>query len=135
MIFINNYFFYYECCQSGRKKGERGWVGCNSKLGKISIFPWHLSFRKKVGIFWWEKKRNTKYLFLRHIGLLTGLPAIRSTTHGAWFIRLLVATFYRHANHYDIEGLFEIVSSLLLKDCNYSQLQYILEVNLTKNIS
>ncbi|XP_067934888.1 uncharacterized protein [Watersipora subatra] len=35
--------------------------------------------------------------------------SIRSTTHGSWFIRLLVATFYKHACHRDIESLFKIV--------------------------
>lgn len=46
--------------------------------------------------------------------------ATRSKTHGSWFIRLLVATFYKHANHYDVRKLFDIVSSLcqvLVEDC------------------
>ncbi|XP_067932893.1 malignant fibrous histiocytoma-amplified sequence 1 homolog [Watersipora subatra] len=41
--------------------------------------------------------------------------SIRSTTHGSWFIRLLVATFYKHACHRDIESLFKIVQKRVRK--------------------
>ena len=43
--------------------------------------------------------------------LLTAFTATRSKTHGSWFIRMLVATFYRHASHRDVETLFKIVST------------------------
>ena len=36
--------------------------------------------------------------------------ATRSTTHGSFFVRILVATFYKHSSHRDIEKLFKIVS-------------------------
>ena len=41
---------------------------------------------------------------------ITAFTATRSSTHGSFFIRILVATFYRHANHKDVEELFKIVS-------------------------
>ncbi|XP_067933738.1 uncharacterized protein [Watersipora subatra] len=41
--------------------------------------------------------------------------SIRSPTHGSWFIRLLVATFYKHACHRDIESLFKIVQKRVRK--------------------
>ncbi|XP_067932925.1 caspase-6-like [Watersipora subatra] len=41
--------------------------------------------------------------------------SIRSTTHGSWFIRMLVATFYKHACHRDIESLFKIVQKRVRK--------------------
>ena len=40
--------------------------------------------------------------------------ATKSTTHGSWFIRVLVATFYKHCNHRDVESLFKIVSVIYL---------------------
>ncbi|XP_067934348.1 caspase-6-like [Watersipora subatra] len=41
--------------------------------------------------------------------------SIRSTSHGSWFIRLLVATFYKHSCHRDIESLFKIVQQRVRK--------------------
>ncbi|XP_067944843.1 uncharacterized protein [Watersipora subatra] len=37
--------------------------------------------------------------------------ATKSCTHGAWFIRVLVATFCKHSSHRDIESLFKIIQS------------------------
>ncbi|XP_067944837.1 caspase-9-like [Watersipora subatra] len=37
--------------------------------------------------------------------------ATKSCSHGAWFIRVLVATFYKHSSHRDIESLFKIIQS------------------------
>ncbi|XP_067935178.1 malignant fibrous histiocytoma-amplified sequence 1-like [Watersipora subatra] len=41
--------------------------------------------------------------------------AIRSRTHGSWFIRVLVATFYKHSCHRDVESLFKIVQERVRK--------------------
>ena len=41
---------------------------------------------------------------------LIAFTATRSTTHGSFFVRILVATFYKHSSHRDVEKLFKIVS-------------------------
>ncbi|XP_067941712.1 uncharacterized protein [Watersipora subatra] len=55
--------------------------------------------------------------------------ATRSTSHGSWFIRVLVATFYKHSNHRDVESLFKIIQqrvrqvSLTHKSANTCELR------------
>ncbi|XP_067947674.1 malignant fibrous histiocytoma-amplified sequence 1 homolog [Watersipora subatra] len=41
--------------------------------------------------------------------------ATRSTSHGSWFIRVLVATLYRHSCHRDVETLFKIIQDRVRK--------------------
>jgi len=41
---------------------------------------------------------------------VAGYRAGRHDAYGTWFIRILVATFYRHSCHRDIDELFKIVS-------------------------
>ncbi|XP_067932943.1 caspase-4-like [Watersipora subatra] len=49
----------------------------------------------------------------------------RSKTHGSWFIRVLVATFYKHSCHRDVESLFKIIQQKVrkvsLSQANYTQ--------------
>ncbi|XP_067933998.1 caspase-8-like [Watersipora subatra] len=51
--------------------------------------------------------------------------SIRSKTHGSWFIRVLVATFYKHSCHRDVESLFKIIQERVrkvsLSQANYTQ--------------
>ena len=44
-----------------------------------------------------------------HYIYITAYTATRSESHGSWFIRVLVATFWKHSNHRDLESLFKIV--------------------------
>ncbi|XP_067932946.1 caspase a-like [Watersipora subatra] len=50
--------------------------------------------------------------------------SIKSNTHGSWFIRVLVATFYKHSCHRDVESLFKIIQERVrqvsLSSANYT---------------
>ena len=56
---------------------------------------------------------NILVMYIMYV-YITAFTATRSLTHGSWFIRVLVATFYKHSYHKDLESLFKIVS------CNYN---------------
>jgi len=66
------------------------------------------SWIKSRQLFHYSKCRSTAELMCLSVA---AYKAVRSGTHGSWFIRVLVATFYKHSCHRDIEQLFKIVSS------------------------
>ncbi|XP_067936629.1 caspase-3-like [Watersipora subatra] len=53
---------------------------------------------------------NDDYVIVR---ALNNLPSPESATHGTWFVRVMVATFYMHCNHRDLKTLFNIVKQRL----------------------
>ena len=62
----------------------------------------------------WQDNSNTiLHCSIVHYIYITAYTATRSVTHGSWFIRVLVATFYKHSHDKHLEKLFRIVS------CNF----------------
>ena len=60
-----------------------------------------------MSVHWLDNSMPFSIIHYVHI---TAYTATRSESHGSWFVRVLVATFWKHSNHRDLESMFKIVS-------------------------